>query len=110
MNNKFFKEKYQMYIAGKVRTFDNVTFKPSKFNPNNVVLPHTEFTRMSKEVIQELLTQKHMLDLEEVEFLRYTLKVPHQEVREILHKKPFCSMSTEKSQAFQELFKKKLSI
>lgn len=103
----FFRENYQMVMAGKIRTFSQVQLVPSKFNPENPVFPHKEFERVSLELCNTLCTQKEELTLEEIEFLQATLKVPYQEVKSILQTKPYWEVEGKK-QDFQILFKKYL--
>ena len=103
----FFRENYQMVMAGKLRTFKQVQLAPSKFNPENPVFPHKEFERVSLELCHTLCTQVEDLTLDEIEFLTVTLKIPRQEVQDILQAKPYYEVEG-KTNDFQILFKKYL--
>lgn len=109
MSDKFIKKDYKMFMAGKLRTFDEVVLKPSKFNPNNPVLSHLEFDRIAKVLAKQLIEQPQMLTMEEVEFLRATLKVPSEQIKDIINAKPY-NLNHQKSHVLQDLFRSFLAI
>lgn len=94
-------------MAGKLRTFSQVQLVPSKVNPENPVFPHKEFERVSMQLCHELCAQNEDLTIDEVEFLQVNLKVPSEEVKNILKAKPYWEVQG-KRELFQLLFKKYL--
>ena len=105
--DKFYKQNYQMFIAGKIRTFKEVNLVPSKFNPNNPVLTHVEFKRISFILAYELCFQTIDLTLDEIEFLRNTLKTPSEEIKQIINAKPY-GTARGKNPQIQDFFRKYL--